>query len=181
MLKYQQYPMVKKTKIILLVLGLLIILAIFGKSLFYFAGNSLARWFFSTPPKTFPGLSSLPCEPASQVELGSPSLMNRKTAEFTTSGGTVYIKPHQFAVGGGFYVPSKTTTVIIGQASMPPVYDEQKSTIDNVSEEIRFNNNDYAQLNLDAGRYWLWVTGAGRDVVIYSCEEGGVSDPNPVR
>ncbi len=173
--------MTKKTKITLLILGLLIILAVFGKSLFYFAGNSLARWFFSTPPQTFPGLSSLPCEPASQAELGSPSLMNRKTAEFTTSGGAVYIKPRQFVVGGGFYVPSKTTTVIIGQASMPPTYDEQKSIITNISKEIRFNNNDYGQIDLNAGRYWLWVTGAGRDIVLYSCDPNGVSDPKPVR
>ncbi|MFZ3100183.1 MAG: hypothetical protein WA103_03025, partial [Minisyncoccales bacterium] len=129
----------------------------------------------------FPGLSSLPCEPASQVELGSPSLMNRKTAEFTTSGGTVYIKPRQFAVGGGFFTSSHTTAVIVGRSSTPPAYDERRSIITNIDKEAEFNNSDYGQLNLDAGRYWLWVTGDGRDIVLYSCEEGGVSDPKPVR
>ena len=170
-----------KTKTILVILGIFAVLALFGKSLFYFAGDSLARWFFSTPDQTFPGLASLPCEPASSVELGSPSLMNHKTAEFTTSGGTVYIKPRQFATGGGFYVPSKTTTIIVGLASTPPIYDERRSTITNINKEIRFNNSDYGQLDLDAGRYWLWVTGAGRDIVLYSCDPNGVSDPKPVK
>jgi len=175
--------MTKKQKVILLILGLLIILAVFGKSLFYFAGNSLARWFFSTPPQTFPGLSSLPCEPASQVELGSPSpyLMNRKTAEFTTSGGAVYIKPRQFAVGGGYFVSSHTTTIFVGRAATPPVFDDRRGTIINVSKEIQFNNGNYGQLNLEPGQYWILINGDGYDIVLYSCDPNGVSDPKPVR
>jgi len=138
---------------------------------------------FSTPPQTFPGLSSLPCEPASQVELGSPSpyLMNRKTAEFTTSGGAVYIKPRQFAVGGGYFVSSHTTTIFVGRAATPPVFDDRRGTIINVSKEIQFNNGNYGQLNLEPGQYWILINGDGYDIVLYSCDPNGVSDPKPVR
>ena len=169
-----------KTKTILVILGIFAVLALFGKSLFYFAGDSLARWFFSTPDQTFPGLASLPCEPASSVELGSPSLIAHRTSEFTTLGGRVYIKPRKYDTEGGFYVPSKTTTIIVGLASTPPIFDDQRSIITNVDQRIEFNNKDYGYLNLNSGRYWL-TSANGYDIVLYSCDSNGVSDPKPVK
>jgi len=44
--------------------------------------------------------------------------------------------------------------------------------------EINFTEGYYGVLTLPVGRYWLWSSSG--DVVIYSCEEGGVSDPKPV-
>ncbi len=58
------------------------------------------------------------------------------------------------------------------------MWDTQKNIVSNVSMEINFSEGYYGASTLPAGRYWLW-SGLG-DVVIYSCEEGGVSDPKPV-
>lgn len=124
------------------------------------------------------GVETLPCEPASSVELGSPSFLNGKTAEFTTIGGKIYVKPRIFS-GGGWMPPLTTAVVFIGHAATPPVYDAITGTTTNVLKRLEFNNTDYGILDLPAERYWLW-SGEGGDIVIYSCEEGGVSDPKPV-
>jgi len=125
------------------------------------------------------GVKTLPCEPASSVELGSPSFLNGKNAEFTTAGGTIYVKPRIFS-GGGWMPPPTTAVIFVGYAATPPIYDAITGTTTNVLRRIEFNNTDYGILDLLAGRYWLW-SGEGGDIVLYSCEEGGVSDPKPVR
>lgn len=129
-----------------------------------------------------PGLKTLPCNPASQVELGYPSLLGHKIAEFTTTGGSIYIKPRQYDSTGGFELPhSRTTGIVVGLAANPPVIDDQRNIVTNTLEKIEFNNGDYGELKLEAGRYWLGSSGEGYDIVLYGCDLNGVSDPIPVK
>jgi hypothetical protein len=125
------------------------------------------------------GVKTLPCEPASSVELGSPSFLNGKTAEFTTAGGTIYVKPRIFS-GGGWIPPFSSAEIFVGYAATPPIYDAITGITTNVLKRLEFNKTDYGILDLPADRYWLW-SGEGGDIILYSCEEGGVSDPKPVR
>jgi len=54
----------------------------------------------------------------------------------------------------------------------------RRGIITNIVQKANFSEGNYGELNLKKGRYWLWSS--SNDVVIYSCEEGGVSDPKPV-
>jgi hypothetical protein len=68
----------------------------------------------------------------------------------------------------------------VGVSTELPVWDKQRSTISNVYQEVTALEKGYAALTLPAGRYWLWSS-AGGDIVVYSCDPNGVSDPKPVR
>ena len=127
------------------------------------------------PPK---GLNVLPCEPKSQVELGSP-YTGGKTAEFSTSGSDLYFIARYFHHGGILDLEKYMAGIYVGPVEKTPSWDTQRNIISNVSMEINFTEGYYGTLTLPAGRYWLWSSSG--DVVVYSCEEGGVSDPKPVR
>ena len=166
----------KKIKRILIVVGIAIAVITIGAAIVgLMALNQLKQ--IITAPSTPLGLETLPCEPKSQVELGSP-YTGGETAEFSTSGSDLYLIARHFHHGGILDLKKYTTGVYVGLLEKKPIWDTRRNIISNVSTEINFSEGYYGMLTLPAGRYWLW-SGSG-DIVIYSCEEGGVSDPKPV-
>jgi len=126
------------------------------------------------------GVVSPPCvdNPASSVELGSPYRTN-PTAEFTTSGGTIYVTARRFDHGGLFGSFRGSTAINVGDVAMPPTYNERSGIISNTVEAISVTEGAYGELKLPAGRYWLWSS-TGTDILLISCDPNGVSDPKPV-
>nr|HPO06885.1 hypothetical protein [Candidatus Pacearchaeota archaeon] len=72
-----------------------------------------------------------------------------------------------------------STAIFMGNSSALPEYDSQRDITTNTVKNISLSETKYVEFELPAGRYWLWSSSGG-DIVIYSCEEGGVSDPKPV-
>jgi len=126
------------------------------------------------------GLETLPCEPKSQVELGSPYQMNGQVAEFTTNGEGLYITARRFPHSGFSGSSPGSTAIFMGDSSALPEYDSQRDITTNTVKTISLSETKYAEFELPAGRYWLWSS-AGGDIVVYSCDPNGVSDPKPVR
>jgi hypothetical protein len=168
----------KKIKRILIVVGIAVAVITIGAAIVgLMALNQLKQ--IITTPSTPLGLEALPCEPKSQVELGSPYQMNGQVAEFTTSGDKLYITARRFPHSGFSGSSPGSTAIFMGDSSALPEYDSQRDTTTNTVKTISLSETKYAEFELPAGRYWLWSSSGG-DVVIYSCEEGGVSDPKPV-
>jgi hypothetical protein len=171
--------MAKKNKIIIIIVSILSAVGF----LWYFFADDLFLFILSRtvpPAEPMPKEQLMPCggNPASFVELGSPYLTN-PVAEFTTAGGEIYIVARRYE--HGILLPERGGSgVYIGFLNQLPVWNKQTSKIANAYKEIIIKEKDYGTLILPAGRYWLWSSSGG-DIVIYSCEEGGVSDPKPVR
>ena len=170
--------MAKKSKVIITIVSILSVTGF----LWYFFADDLFLFVLSRtvpPAEPMPKEQLMPCggNPADFVELGSPYLTN-PVAEFTTSGGEIYIIARRYE--HGILLPSRRVTAIyVGHYDTPPTWDSPKNTVNNTYKEISVWEKDYGALTLPAGRYWLWSSSGG-DIVIYSCEEGGVSDPKPV-
>ena len=167
----------KKLKVVLRVILIVIAVVMVVAMIVLFMMFSQLKQGVITPLAPL-GLETLPCEPKSQVELGSP-YTGGETAEFSTSGSDLYLIARHFHHGGILDLKKYTTGVYVGLLEKKPIWDTQRNIISNISMEINFSEGYYGTLTLPAGRYWLW-SGSG-DIVIYSCEEGGVSDPKPVR
>lgn len=169
----------RKNKIIAAVILIPLVIV----SLWYFFADDLFLFVLSRvvpPVDPMPKEQLMPCQgnPASFVELGSPYL-TKPVAEFTTAGGEIYVIARRFE--HGILLPEKGGSgIYIGHLNQFPVWNKQTSEITNVYKKIIIKEKDYGALNLPAGRYWLWSSSGG-DIVVYSCEEGGVSDPKPVR
>ena len=167
---------IKTTVIAAAILGLLALIWFFAAD--YLFAFILSKIFPPGPPA--PTTQLLPCDgnPASQVELGYPHI-GGLTAEFTTSGGEIYVVARRYE--HGILLPNRGGTgIYVGVSTELPVWDKQRSTISNVYQEVTALEKGYAALTLPAGRYWLWSS-AGGDIVVYSCDPNGVSDPKPVK
>ena len=168
----------KKNRIIIVAVSILLA----GGFLWHFFADDLFLFILSRAVPLSEPMSKeqlMPCQenPASFVELGSPYLTN-PVAEFTTSGGDIYVIARRYE--HGILLPNRRATAIyVGHYSNPPIWDSPKNIVSNAYEKITVWEKDYGALTLPAGRYWLWSSSGG-DIVIYSCEEGGVSDPKPV-
>jgi len=168
----------KKLKRVLIVVGIVIAVITVGAAIVgLMALNQLKQ--VVTTPLTPLGLETLPCEPKSQVELGSPYHINGQVAEFTTNGDKLYITAKRFPHSGFSGSWDKSTTLDFGVTDNPPEVDMQRGITTNTIKSVYLSENKYVEVELPAGRYWL-LSGLGGDIVIYSCEEGGVSDPKPV-
>jgi hypothetical protein len=123
--------------------------------------------------------TTLPCDgaPVSVAELGSP-YRTGPTAEFTTTGGVLFVTARRFEHGGVFDPERGVTAIYIGPAAKPPTWDQERNVVSNVSKTITVQEKEYSQLNLPPGRYWLW-TSTGGDIQVSSCQSGGVTDPLP--
>ncbi len=127
------------------------------------------------PPPTTP---SEPCPQGGiDIELGSPS-PGGETAEFTTAGGTVFVAVSGFSEGGLFEPDVWQSAVYVGDAAVPPTYDEQSGQVSGVLVQAAVVEGTWGSLELEPGRYWLWATNYP-DVVMRSCEPDGLSDPVP--
>ncbi|HNR81716.1 MAG TPA: hypothetical protein PKK37_04740 [Candidatus Pacearchaeota archaeon] len=168
----------KKNKILVAVVSILLAVV----SLWHFFADDLFIFVLSRavpPGEPMPKEQLMPCDgnPASFVELGSPYLTN-PTAEFATAGGEIYVIARRYE--HGILLPNRGGSgIYIGFLNQPPTWNKQTSEITNIYKEIVIKEKDYGTFDLPAGRYWLWSSSGG-DVVVYSCEEGGVSDPKPV-
>ena len=168
----------KKNRIIIVAVSILLATGF----LWHFFADDLFLFILSRAvplSEPMPKEQLMPCQgnPASFVELGSPYLTN-PVAEFTTSGGDIYVIARRYE--HGILLPEKGGSgIYIGHLNQFPVWNKQTSEITNVYKKIIIKEKDYGALTLPAGRYWLWSSSGG-DIVIYSCEEGGVSDPKPV-
>jgi hypothetical protein len=173
--------MTKKTKTILVIIFAPVILFILYISLLFFSlyrGFGVPREYVGNSNE---GLQSLPCELASSVELGRP-LNGGEIAEFTLNDSDFYIYAHNFNHGGfNDWPPRSSTTIYIGNSETPPNYDSQRAIVTNVVKESSIEENRYSEaIKLSSGRYWLWSSNAC-DIVLYSCDPNGVSDPKPVK
>ena len=171
--------MAKKSKLIIIIVSILSVTGF----LWYFFADDLFLFVLSRtvpPAEPMPKEQLMPCggNPASFVELGLPYLTN-PVAEFTTSGGEIYIIARRYEHAGIFGSFRSSTAISVGNIDALPIYDEKRNVITNTIKTMSIKEKDYGALTLPAGRYWLWSSSGG-DIVIYSCEEGGVSDPKPV-
>ena len=176
--------MYKKNKTIIIIiasiLSILVAIVLIG---FFFADRIFVFFAskFISPSKPVPIEQLMPCGgfPVETIELGSPYLTN-PTAEFTTTGGFIYVVARRFEHAGIFGSLRGSTAIYTGLANNPPSWDSQKNIVSNIYQQISVLEKDYGRLDLPAGRYWLWSSSGG-DIVLYSCQEGILSDPKPVK
>lgn len=171
----------KKLKTALKAIAVVILLGFFAVALYfgflYFAMKNSIKTYEEQKKDIF-----LPCEPANYVDLGSPYLyygIKTPGAEFTTDGSDIYIAAHHIG-GTSLDTAFNSTIIYIGNASdfseSEFRHEIEKSDL---AKKIIIDQKYNERLSLPSGRYRLWVT-YGNNVVVYSCEEGGVSDPKPV-
>ncbi|MFZ3100021.1 MAG: hypothetical protein WA103_02185 [Minisyncoccales bacterium] len=174
--------MVKKTKTILIIILTPVVLFLLYMLLLFFSlyrGFGIPRELADSNGED--GLQSLPCDPASSVELsGSPDEPN-----FVTNGSDLYLHVKKdcnastFPDGFNAFINPKVS-VYIGNFETPPMYDYDKSTIINATKKMILDKGKYSAIfQLLPGSYWLRLS-TDCKAILYSCEEGGVSDPKPV-
>ncbi len=175
--------MTKKTKTILTILLVPVILFAFYMLLLF---SSLYRGFGvpreSAGADSENGLQSLPCEPASSVELTG----NLDESDFITNGSDLYLyikkdcNASTFPDGFNAFINPKVS-VYIGNFEIPPIYDSAKGTIINATKKMIIDKGKYSTIfQLSPGSYWLRLS-ADCKAILYSCDPNGVSDPKPVR
>jgi hypothetical protein len=111
------------------------------------------------------------------VELGIPS-RGEEPALFTTAGGTVHVMVGGFPHGGVLDPEVWRSGIYVGDAAVPPTYDEQSSEVTGVVAQTSVLEGSWSSLELGPGRHWLWATN-GAEVVLRSCEPGGLTDAVP--
>lgn len=123
-----------------------------------------------------------PCQQGSgtALELGDPLRASDRYATFTTDGSGVWVTARVFQHGGVLDSDVGRGGVYVGLASSPPTYDQQTGRVGNLVAESTITEGSWTLMDLPQGDYWLWST-SGSDVVIESCQSGGVSNPGPVR
>jgi len=168
----------KKIKRVLIIIGSTLIIVAIGMAIAIFImfkelKEVVTSW-------SSPGMDALPCEAKSEVELGSPYRINGQVAEFTTSGGKLYITAKRFPHSGFSGSWDQITALNFGVVDNLPEVDMQRGVVTNTMISTYLTEKKYVEVELPAGRYWI-LSGLGGDVVVYSCEAGGVSDPKPVR
>jgi len=145
----------------------------------FYLAPKLSEKFFSlfSPTKTIQ-TQLPPCResPSSAVNLGSPYRLSSLPAEFTTTGGEIFITARRFEHGGIFDPEKGITAIYIGHAETPPSWDRQRNVVSNTLEELYINEGEYAKVTLPAGRYWLWTT-TGGDIQLISCRPNALTDP----
>lgn len=126
------------------------------------------------------GLPSLPCEPLSQLKV----VGNFGKASFETNGSDIYMHIKDCTANSLFDAFDISTNsqilVYIGNIKNPLIYDHTNKVVANVIQEIAIQKGMYSRkIQLAPGVYSI---GASKDcnIIIYSCEAGGVSDPKPV-
>lgn len=161
---------------ILFLCGIFIVVVYFISS--YSAIKDLAKTYEEQENKE---ISSL-CEPVNNAELGSPYLyygIETPGAEFTTDGSAIYISAQHMG-GTSLDTAFNPITIYIGSIS-DFSENEFRRDIENsdLVRKIIINQKYSKEILVPPGRYRLWAT-YSKNIVIYSCEEGGVSDPKPV-
>jgi len=123
------------------------------------------------PPSGRTGLAE-PCPDGVTVALGAP-FRGRDYAKFQAAGGTVYVRVGRFSDGGD--AAAGQATIYIGALARPPTFDPRSSRLRGAIATTEAIGNTWSAIDLAEGRYWLTAAN-GWDIVIRSCEPGGVSD-----
>lgn len=119
-----------------------------------------------------------PCDgTGTLVDLGTPHRLAGRHAEFTTSGGTVWVMPGDFEAGGLLDAGLAFTMIEVGSAGTPPSYDVQTDTTAGVIASTIVEDGRWEALDLEKGRYWLWSS-RGATITVQQCDDG-LSDPTP--
>ncbi|MEX2553650.1 MAG: hypothetical protein WD627_11700 [Actinomycetota bacterium] len=128
-----------------------------------------------------------PCgdQGVSRVDLGSPSFDTLRRyedpttyAEFAAKGGPLYVIATGFKQGSDDQPILNQTSVLIGHRS-PKRGIETSNRVTNYSYWVDLVENDFHELEVSAGRYWL-LTSKEANIAVISCQADGVSDPKPV-
>lgn len=138
----------------------------------------LGRVFFNPEPSA--DNKTIPCDikSGSQISLGSPHEWSGPPAEFTTTGGEIFITQRNFP-HGDFLNPTRgSASFHIGSVTNPPTYNDQTGKVTNEITTLRVDEGAYGAVTLEPGRYWVWIA-TGGDVWAASCNPNGVSDPLP--
>lgn len=109
-----------------------------------------------------------PCPDGVTLALGAP-FRGRDYAKFQTAGGTIYVSVGQFRKGG------TESTIYVGALARPPTYDPHSGRLRGTIATTSVVANTWSAIDLTAGRYWMTAAN-GWDVVIRSCEPGGIAD-----
>lgn len=115
-----------------------------------------------------------PCPDGVTLGLGAP-FRGRDYAKFQTTGGTVYVSVRQFSRGGTYDPETGQSMIYVGAMARPPAYDPRSGRVRGTIATTSVVENTWSAIDLAEGRYWLTAIN-GWDIVIRSCEPGGVLD-----
>jgi hypothetical protein len=115
-----------------------------------------------------------PCPDGVTLALGA-AFRGRDYAKFQTAGGTVYVSVRRFSEGDTDDPETGQSMIYVGAMARPPTYDPQSGRVIGTIATTSVVENTWSAIDLAEGRYWLTATN-GWDVVIRSCEPGGVLD-----
>lgn len=125
-------------------------------------------------PRPSPGRTGIdePCPEGVTVALGAP-FRGRDYAKFQAAGGTVYVRVGRFGDGGD--AAAGRATIYVGALARPPTFDPRSGRLRGAIATTVVVGDTWSAIDLAEGRYWLTAAG-GWDIVIRSCDPGGVSD-----
>jgi hypothetical protein len=121
-----------------------------------------------------------PCPDGVTLGLGAP-FRGRDYAKFQAVDGTVYVSVGQVSTVGTDGPEPDEATIYVGALARPPTYDRQAGRVRGTIVSTTVVENSWSAIDLAEGRYWLTAAN-GWDVVIRSCEPGGVvtaAEPAP--
>jgi len=124
------------------------------------------------------GLRTISCDVAVTIGLGNP-YVGKDVAEFTSAGGILYVKSQKFDHTGILTPKRYVEAIYIGPIDKLPNWDTQRGVVTNATLKINFDEGNYGEFKVNAGRYWLWS--GGGDVIVSSCDPNGASDPKAVK
>lgn len=126
-----------------------------------------------TPPTIPP--EQLPCDPPISQANNLRAPRGEPPAEFTTDGSGLYVTVSGFEHGLPFDPNVGSSAIYIGEVETTPTYDRQTDVVTHTLLQLSTEENQPAELELPAGRYWLWASNAP-DLRLWGCSEGSVTD-----
>jgi len=170
----------RKTKVIVIIASILLAAA----SFWYFFADDLFLFILSRavpPAEPMPAEQRMPCDgnPASFVEHGVAVFDQNLPQSLPLPVAKSMLS--RKGMNTVFYCRRDEWQLFILVIMIPLLLGiHPKNIVSNIYKKTSVWEKDYGAHNFAGGRYWLWSSSGG-DIVVYSCEEGGVSDPKPVR
>lgn len=131
--------------------------------------------FGPSDPPPAPEPSELPCDPPVSETGDLDASPEHSPAMFTTDGSGVFVTVSGFEHTQLFDPKVGTSAIYVGHADEFPTYDRQTNEVTNELFELSAEENQPTELDLPAGRYWLWASNAP-DLRLWGCAEGSVTD-----
>lgn len=128
----------------------------------------------SKAPPTVPP-DQLPCDPPASETADLDASPEDTPAIFTTDGSGLYVTVSGFEHTQAFDPKVGSSAIYVGHPEELPTYNRQSSEVTNLLTEVRAEENQPTELDLPAGRYWLWASNAP-DLRLWGCAEGSVTD-----